>query len=208
MSAGRVITGVLGGAVAVAAIAAGSATPVALASGNTARIRISWTARPERIETCRTLSDEELAQRSEHMRQRMECEGGFATYAIEVAVDGRRVEKSVVTGGGLRNDRPIHYLREFDVGPGEREVRVRLVRREANSPRDDDDRDEHDPDDDDDEDRGISAERNVREREERRRRERTALPVRVELDTTLTIAGGQVAVITFDPARQEFGVVP
>ena len=207
-TAGGVIAGVIGGAVALAAIAAGSATPVALASGEAARLRVSWTARPERIETCRRLSDEELAQRSEHMRQRMECEGGFATYAIEVEVDGQRVEQSVVRGGGLRSDRPIHYLREFDVAPGGREVQVKLVRREAGSARGDDDRDGRDGDVDDDEDRGISAERNVREREERRRRERTALPAQVELDTTLTIAGGQVAVITFDPARQEFVVVP
>ena len=204
-TAGGVIAGVIGGAVALAAIAAGSATPVTLASGDAARLRVSWTARPERIETCRRLSDEELAQRSEHMRQRMECEGGFATYAIEVEVDGQRVEQSVVRGGGLRNDRPIHYLREFDVAPGEREVEVKLVRREADSARDNG---EDEDDEDDDEDRGISAERAVREREERRRRERTALPARVELDTTLTIAGGQVAVITFDPARQEFVVVP
>jgi len=204
-TAGGAIAGVIGGAVALAAIAAGSATPVALASGDAARLRVSWTARPERIETCRRLSDEELAQRSEHMRQRMECEGGFATYAIEVEVDGQRVEQSVVRGGGLRNDRPIHYLREFDVAPGEREVEVKLVRREADSARDNG---EDEDDEDDDEDRGISAERAVREREERRRRERTALPARVELDTTLTIAGGQVAVITFDPARQEFVVVP
>ena len=204
-TAGGVIAGVIGGAVALAAIAAGSATPVTLASADAARLRVSWTARPERIETCRRLSDEELAQRSEHMRQRMECEGGFATYAIEVEVDGRRVEESVVTGGGLRNDRPIHYLREFDVAPGAREVEVKLVRREADSARDNG---EDEDDEDDDEDRGISAERTVREREERRRRERTALPARVELDTTLTIAGGRVAVVTFDPARQEFVVVP
>lgn len=197
-----VIAGGLGGAIAVAAIVAGSATPVRLASSDDARLRISWTARPERIETCRTLSDEELARQSEHMRQRMECEGGFATYALEVAVDGERAGESVVTGGGLRNDRPIHYLREFAVEPGEREVRLTLVRREAGSARGEED--EHD--DDDDDDRGISAERTVREREERRRRERTALPARVELDTTLTIGAGRVAVITFDPGRRRFVV--
>ena len=198
-----VIAGGLGGAIAVAGIVAGSATPVRLASGDEARLRISWTARPERIETCRTLSDEELAQRSEHMRQRMECEGGFATYALEIAVDGQRVGESVVTGGGLRNDRPIHYLREFEVQPGRREVELTLLRREAGSVRGEDD--EHD--DDDDDDRGISAERTDRERDERRRRERTALPARVEMDTTLTIGAGRVAVITFDPGRREFVVV-
>ena len=62
-------------------------------------------------------------------------------------------------------------------------------------------------DEHDDDDRGISAERTDRERDERRRRERTALPARVEMDTTLTIGAGRVAVITFDPGRREFVVV-
>jgi hypothetical protein len=202
-TAGGAIAGVIGAALAVAAIAAGSATPVGLASVDGARVRVSWTARPERIETCRALSDEELAQRPEHMRQRMECEGGFATYALDVAVDGRRLGESVVKGGGVRNDRPIHYLQEFEVEPGEREVQLTLVRREANAARSEEDG----HDDDDDDDRGISAVRTEREREERRRRERTALPAKVELDTTLSLRGGQVAVITFDPVRQAFVVV-
>ena len=204
MTAGRTIAGLLGGAVAVAAIAAGSAAPVPLASRHAARIRLSWTARPERIETCRALSDEELAARSEHMRQRMECEGGFATYALAVSVDGERVAESVVQGGGLRNDRPIHYLREFGVEPGARAVRLTLERREAGSHDADEDQDGHD--DDDDDDRGISAERGDRERTERRRRERTALPAKVTLDTTLAIGAGRVAVITFDPAGRRFVV--
>ena len=203
--AGGAIAGLIGAAVAVAAIAAGSATTVRLESADGARIRVSWTARPERIETCRTLSDEELAQRPEHMRQRMECEGGFATYALDVVVDGRRLGESVVKGGGVRNDRPIHYLQEFEVEPGEREVQLTLVRREANSARSAED--ERDDDDDDDDDRGISAVRTEREREERRRRERTALPAKVELDTTLSLRAGRVAVITFDPVRQAFVVV-
>jgi hypothetical protein len=206
---GRAIATAVATAAAAAGIAAGSGPPLPFHGNDAARLRLSWTARPERIEQCRTLSEEELALRPEHMRQRVECEGGFATYALEIAVDGRRLAQAVIMGGGVRNDRPIHDLRDLDVTPGEHRVRVSLTRREADASNgdSDDDPDEHDGSGEDD-DSGISDDRAERERAERTRRQRAALPAAVVLDTTLRMEPGRVAVITFDADQRRFTMVP
>lgn len=205
---GRALAAAAITAAVAAGIAAGSGVRLPFHGSDAARLRLSWSARPERIEQCRTLSEEELALRPEHMRQRVECEGGFATYALEIAVDGQRVEEAVIMGGGVRNDRPIHDLRDVDVTPGEHRVRVSLNRREADASGDDgDDADEHD-DAGEDDDAGISADRAERERTERTRRQRAALPAAVVLDTTLMMAAGRVAVITFDADERRFVMVP
>lgn len=211
MHPGRAVATILVTALAAAGIAAGSGAPMAFHAKDAARLRLSWSARPERIEQCRTLSEEELALRPEHMRQRVECEGGFATYALEIAVDGRRVEQAVIMGGGARNDRPIHDLRDLDLPPGAHRVRVALTRREADASgdRDDDEHDTHEGDESGEEDdAGISADRGERERAERTRRQRAALPAAVVLDTSLVMEAGRVVVVTFDADERRFAVVP
>jgi hypothetical protein len=207
-NAGRAFATLAVTAAAAAALAVGSGISTPYHAEDASRLRLSWTARPERIEQCRALSDEELALRPEHMRQRMECEGGFATYALTVAIDGRQVEEAVLLGGGVRNDRPIHDLRELAVAPGRHRVQLSLVRREAEASSDEDE--ERDGDEDSaDGDSGISADRAERERTERARRRRTALPPSVTLDTTMTFEAGRVAVFTFDAGERRFsGVVP
>lgn len=76
------------------------------------------------------VSAEELAQREEHMRQRLECDGRFATYALRVESDGLLIGEAVVHGAGLRHDRPLYVLREYDVAPGVHRLRVSFTRRE------------------------------------------------------------------------------
>jgi hypothetical protein len=193
---------------AAAGIAAGSGPPIAFHATDAARLRLSWSARPERIERCRALSEEELALRPEHMRQRLECAGSFATYALAVAVDGRPVAEAVIMGGGVRNDRPIHDLRELDVPPGVHRVHIALSRREADASDDDDDGAQDGADDDDDDGPGTSADRAERERTERTRRQRAALPAAVVLDTSLVIEAGRVIVVTYDAAERRFRVAP
>ena len=126
----RRIAAVAASALALAALARGSAFPLRNADESAARLRLSWSARPERIEACRTLSEKELEEREEHMRQRVECEGRFATYALSVELDGRRASESVVQGAGLRHDRPIFLLRDMDLAPGIHRLLVRFARRE------------------------------------------------------------------------------
>lgn len=115
---------------AAALLARASAAPITFHGTDAARLRLSWSARPARIEVCRTVSAEELAKRPEHMRQRVECEGHFATYALRVEVDGRPADEAIVHGGGLRHDRPIYLLREFGVPRGAHRIRVSFTRRE------------------------------------------------------------------------------
>ena len=76
---GSLIAATLVTGLALARLARLSAAPVPNHSGSAALLRLSWSARPERIEVCRTLSHEELEEREEHMRLRVECDGRFAT---------------------------------------------------------------------------------------------------------------------------------
>lgn len=179
-------------------IAWASAAPVSFNDGNTARVRLSWSARPERIEVCRALSAKEQEEREEHMRQRVECDGRFATYALRVESDGRLVGEGVVHGAGLRHDRPLYLLREFDVAPGVRRVRVSFTRREKT----DDDAAAFAKSTATEVDTGIFAGRAQREATEHARRAGAALPAKLELDTTLTLAPRQVIIVTFAPERR------
>ncbi len=175
-----------------------SAVPLPLNAGDSARLRLSWSARPERIEVCRTVSAEELEHLEEHMRQRVECDGRFATYSLRVEADGRRIEETVVRGAGLRHDRPIFLLRDFELPPGSHRVRVTFTRRE----RTDDDAAAFAPVVSATGDTGIYAGRAEREGVEHARRARAAIPARLVLDTLLTFAPHRVTIVTFHPERR------
>jgi len=179
-------------------LAYASAMPVAYHTAETARLRLSWSARPERIEVCRQLSDSEQAEREEHMRQRVECEGNFATYALTVEIDGRAIGKAVLQGAGLRHDRPLYLLRDFPVPAGEHRVRVRVVRRETT----DNDAAAFAPAIVSEADTGIYAGRAQREATERGRRARAAIPANLVLDTSFAFAPRQVALVTFNTERR------
>ena len=112
------------------ALAASSGVSIPWHQAGAAELRLSWSARPERIEVCRTLSVEELAALPAHMRRAVECEGRSATYDLQVTVDGAELEQMLVQGSGLRSDRPIFFLRSYRVEPGTRRIAVTLARRE------------------------------------------------------------------------------
>ena len=196
--AARLVIAVVSTAFGLGLLARASAAPLPFHDGATARLRLSWSARPERIEVCRTLSAEELAQREEHMRQRVECDGRFATYALRVESDGHLIGEAVVHGAGLRHDRPLYVLREYDVAPGVHRVRVSFTRREKT----DGDAAAFAPTASAEADTGLFAGRAQREAVERARRARAAIPAHLELDTTLAIAPRQVLVVTFAPEHR------
>lgn len=183
-------------------IARASAAPVAYHDGSS-MLRLSWSARPERIETCRTRSAEELEREEEHMRQRVECTGTFASYALRVESDQRLVSESVVRGAGFRHDRPIYLLREWPVSTGVHRVRVSFTRREQPQRRDTPATKERRSESD----TGIFAGRAEREDEERSRRRRAAIPGRLVLDTTLVFAPGRVVLITLNGERRMLELV-
>jgi hypothetical protein len=185
-----------------AALARASAAPLAWHETPSSRLRLSWSARPERIETCRTLSAAELAEREAHMRQRVECDGHAATYALRVTVDGQLVVESVVRGAGLRHDRPLYVLRDLPIDPGAHGVRITFTRRE----RTDDDAAAFAPAAAPETDTGLFAGRAQREAAEHARRARAAVPASLVLDTTLTFAPRRVRLVTFDAERRTLEV--
>ena len=180
-----------------------SAVAIATRNAGAAHLRLSWMARPERIERCRALSDKELREREEHMRQRLECEGRSATYQLLVTVDAQEVANTVVRGGGLRHDRPIHLLREFPVDPGTRRLRVSMTRVERAQENVDSALTSRASD----ADTGLFAGRAERERVEHDRRARAAIPARLLLDTTLVFANGGVVLVTLDAERRALQLV-
>ena len=96
---------IAGIALAVAVMAGlvwASNAPMATNRDPEARLRLAWSARPERIEKCRQQSEEELARLPAHMRLPVACEGATAEYRLQVRIDGELVADRLVHGGGLR----------------------------------------------------------------------------------------------------------
>lgn len=179
-------------------LAYASAVPLAYHAQDAARLRLSWSARPERIEVCRALSAAEQARREEHMRLRVDCEGGFATYTLLVAVDGRAIGERLVRGAGLRHDRPLYLLRDYPVPPGKHRVRVTLTRREKT----DNDAAAFARTAAPEVDTGLFAGRAQREAAERARRARAAIPPSLVLDTTIVFTPRRVTLVTFSAERR------
>ncbi len=198
MRLARIVAAATATAAGLALLAFASAVPVAYHPEDTARLRLSWSARPERIEVCRQVSDEEQAEREEHMRQRVACTGRFATYALRVEVDGRAIGESVIHGAGLRHDRPLYLLRDYPVPPGQHRVRVTLTRREKT----DDEAADFDEAVVPDADTGLFAGRAQREVTERARSGRAAIPPTLVLDTAFAFTPRRVALVTFNAERR------
>ncbi len=134
MSAMRTAVALTALALTAWGLAASTGVVVPWHAPGAAMVRLSWTARPERIETCRELSADELAARPAHMRRAVECTGGAASYLLYVALDGVVVDSAVITGGGLRHDRPLHLLRNYPLAAGPVHLTVRFDRREETAP--------------------------------------------------------------------------
>lgn len=137
-------------------------------------IRLAWSARPERIETCRVPSAEEQAELAVHMRQAKICEGTTAPYRVTLDLDGSTVLDESIHGAGLRHDRAIYYFREVETAPGVRRIGLRFVRADDQSqlaPLDTIDR-------------------------------RRPVPRALALDTTLTIPARGVLLVTYHPEAQ------
>lgn len=198
MKPARVLVTGIATAAGLALLAYLSAVPLPYHADAAAGLRLSWSARPERIEVCRAVSAEEQARREEHMRQRVECEGSFATYTLRVELDDRVVGETLVRGGGLRHDRPLYLLRDYAIPSGMHRVRVALTRRETT----DNDAAAFAKAAVPEADTGLFAGRAQREVTERARRARAAIPARLELDTALAFAPGRVALVTFNAERR------
>ena len=190
-------------AFALVGLARLSAAPWPVQRNPGSRLRLSWTARPERIEVCRALSAQELAEREEHMRQRVECDGHFATYELRVDADGNALHQSTVRGAGLRHDRPLYLLREIDLPPGVHHLQITFERREKT----DNDSAALATPTTTEPDTGLFAGRAQRELTERTRRAGAAIPSRLALDTTLVFERDAVVLVSFDGERRALRLV-
>ena len=175
------------GLAVAAAIAVGltwaSNVRIAPAREGDAVLRLSWSARPERIETCRTQTPEELAKLPAHMRQTVVCEGGSAVYRLQVVRDGAVVLDELVHGGGLRHDRPLYVFREIPQRAGAALVTVRLERIDPPSATGSGAQ-------------GVSGPHSVSD-----------LPRSLQFERPLIFGQGRVILVTYDPERRQFVAV-
>lgn len=166
----------------LAAMVAASNAPMTAHRSADAVLRLAWSARPERIETCRQQTDEELARLPQHMRQPVVCEGTTATYLLQVRLNGVLVVDRVVRGGGLRQDRRLYVFDEVALPPGDSEVDVRFDRVEGPA-----------VDDPGDEDEDEAA----------RRHRAESVPPTLSLERHLRVPPRAVVLVTYDEEARE-----
>jgi hypothetical protein len=179
---------VIGGVLAVAAVAAlVGASHVRLTSHASpeAVLRLAWSARPERIETCREQTAEELARLPRHMRQPVVCEGAAAHYRLIVRLGGHIVAEQLVRAGGLRQDRRLYVFREVAVPVGDADVEVRFERVASSAP-------------------AISGDQAGRPRPARPDQGQSAetVPPRLAFAQRLWFPARAVVLVTYDPERR------
>ncbi|ODS51832.1 MAG: hypothetical protein ABS36_18840 [Acidobacteria bacterium SCN 69-37] len=162
-----------------------SQIPIASDRASDAVLRLTWRARPERIEHCVTQSPEALAALPPHMRQTTICEGINASYRLVVQHNGVVVADQVVAPGGLRRDRPLYVFREITLPPADdAAIVVTFTRVEAGSG---------------DAEPGQSDRDTMRE----------SVPASLTWERHLRFAPGQVRIVSYDPERRAlFEVVP
>ena len=190
---------------ATVGIAAASSIGMTPHASPGAVLRLTWTARPERVEDCRAQSEETLAKLPPHMRQAVICDGTTASYRLVVRREGAVVVDEVVRGGGLRHDRQLYVFRDIPVPAGESAIRVQFDRIEgaAGGARDV---------------QAIASpilgnpapaaaamdpERRRREGEERIRQRGEAIPPSLLREQRLQFLPREVILVTYDPERRE-----
>ena len=186
--------GVVVAAAAFMAMRWSTAASLGTAYADASQLRLSLTARPERIERCRELSDEELARLPAHMRLRTQCEGSFARYVLTISVGATEIAHDTLRGGGLRHDRPLHVFREHDLGAGNQRLQIELSLLDEGgvaARRKEDERHDEQAD-------TLLGGRADRERDERARRAAEAMPRRLSLDTVMNVPARRVVLVTFD----------
>jgi hypothetical protein len=183
-----------------------STAPLRVTTSDDAIVRLSLGARPERIETCRTQSDEELEKVAPQMRQRVICEGVTARYRLSVWRNGQLLYEQVVRGGGLRHDRRLYVSRDLHVRPGPGVVAVDLVRIDtvvARGEEEEEEEEEHERREhrerEDQLPGVVMPGRRQREAEERERRRVEDVPAELHLEVEAVLEARDVLLVTYDP---------
>ena len=170
----------------MAGVVWGSNAAMATHRAPDARLRLAWSARPERIEKCRQQSEEELERLPAHMRQAVACEGTTAEYRLQLRIEGALVSDRVVHGGGLRRDRRLYVFDEAVVPAGEVTIDVRFDRLDVSEP--------------------AAGERDG-ERHERTPVQREEVPAHLALTRRVRLSSREVILVTYDADRHELMTV-
>jgi hypothetical protein len=181
----------MGVALAIAVMAGlvwASNAPMTTNRAPDARLRLAWSARPERIEKCRQQSEEELARLPAHMRQPVACEGTTAEYRLQVRINGALVADRIVHGGGLRRDRRLYVLEEVMLPAAEAAVDVKFDRVDSSEP-------------------GVAGAERDTERAERTPAQREEVPAHLSFARRIHLTPREVMLVTYDVDRQELVAV-
>jgi ferredoxin len=114
----------------LALLASGSRAPQGRTADH-AVLRLGWRLPGQVKETCRTLTEGELAQRPAHMRVPRECVSEALAYDMSATVDGRVIAEGKVRASGLRADRPLTVEEEHPLEPGRHDVVVSFTPEDA-----------------------------------------------------------------------------
>lgn len=156
------------------AIAWLSRTPTRQAEPESGVLRLSWRVLGARIEECRQRTQEELEALAPHMRTPQVCVGRNADYTLRVDLDGRTALVDTLRPAGVRADRPVYVLADLTLEPGSHEMNIAFAALGLPAERDlDDDRDADDS------------------------------PVALAWAGTVTVAPGEIALITLDEAGSD-----
>lgn len=180
-----------------------STAPLQVDRTGSAVLRISLGARPERIETCRTQTDEELAKLAPQMRQTVLCEGTTARYQLSAHRNSKLVFSSVIRGGGLRNDRPLYVSRDIEVDPGAALYTIQLMRLDSLGGTGARERSAQEESEHSETGSPELPTRAMREHDERRRRQEEAIPSNLRLDLNVDLSPRAVLLITYNSEERK-----
>lgn len=188
MTRGRRLGGLMAAFAGTVVLAWASTVPLPTRQNGMGVLRLTWSARPERIETCRPQSEEELARVPVHMRQKVVCTGESARYRLQVSRDGAVLLDEIVQGGGWRRDRSLYVFHEIVQPPGVAAIRIVFERIDHPTPPSDGTSSAAPP--------RLEAGRFVSD-----------LPASMTLEREVQFRSGAVSLVTFDVARHTLVVV-
>lgn len=101
----------------LALLTVGNRTPVGHA-GSDGVLRLAWRLPGEKIETCRDVTEAELATKPLHMRQLRECSAQPLSYRLVLTIGGEMLLDQTIAPAGARGDRPLYIQRDMRLAVG------------------------------------------------------------------------------------------
>ena len=162
----------------LAGLSALSRVPFGTSETELAELRLSWRVRAEPDLICRGRTAEELARLPAHMREEEVCERHVLPYRLRLTVNDTTLDDRLFGGRSARTERRLDVHERFTIPPGRHAVRLEFAREgggEVGSP-----------------------EAHNRAGESPTHLLPQTAPIRLTLDTTITVGKGEVLVVTYD----------